>query len=204
MTTSTQNVHTLDESTSGTVEKLKTILEIFVSSFHLRYRLANLICRLIPSNVSGWVRARAYRLAGFRIGHGTFLAGELELIGGSPFYERLEIGSECVVGQHVTISLDADVELGPRVSVGPFVRIYSGTHQIGLGSMRRRAPVLGKPVKIESGAWIGLSALVLPGVTIGRGSIVAAGAVVTNDVPPNTYVEGNPARVMRDLPWGDR
>jgi acetyltransferase-like isoleucine patch superfamily enzyme len=57
---------------------------------------------------------------------------------------------------------------------------------------------------IEAGSWIGLGALILPGVTIGGGSVVAAGAVVTEAVPAHSYVEGNPARVVRQLPWADR
>jgi acetyltransferase-like isoleucine patch superfamily enzyme len=64
--------------------------------------------------------------------------------------------------------------------------------------------VSAKPVTIERGAWIGVGALILPGVTVGHGSIVGAGSVVNADVPPNTLVEGNPAKVVRALPWGDR
>jgi maltose O-acetyltransferase len=60
------------------------------------------------------------------------------------------------------------------------------------------------PVSIEDGAWVRLGAILVPGVTVGRGAIVAAGAVVLKDVPPNTYVEGNPAAVIRKLGWGDR
>jgi len=59
-------------------------------------------------------------------------------------------------------------------------------------------------VTIGDGCWIGLRATILPGVSIGPGSIVGAGAVVADDVPPNTHVEGVPARVIRELPWADR
>jgi galactoside O-acetyltransferase/maltose O-acetyltransferase len=64
--------------------------------------------------------------------------------------------------------------------------------------------VLAKPVVIEDGCWVGLGAMILPGITVGRGSVVAAGSVVASEVPANSYVEGNPARVVRQLPWGDR
>jgi maltose O-acetyltransferase len=69
--------------------------------------------------------------------------------------------------------------------------------------MRLAAPVA-LPVTIEDGAWVRLAAVIVPGVTVGRGAIVAAGAVVLKDVPPNTYVEGNPATVVRKLGWADR
>jgi len=56
-----------------------------------------------------------------------------------------------------------------------------------------------RPVVIEDNVWIGTSAIIMPGVTIGQGSIVAAGAVVTMDVPPNTMFAGNPARQFLKL-----
>jgi acetyltransferase-like isoleucine patch superfamily enzyme len=104
----------------------------------------------------------------------------------------------------VTINVDAEVVLGNNVSLGPHVRIYTASHGIGPGSNRRMGAVLAKPVVIEDGSWIGLGATILPGITVGHGSIVAAGAVVHEDVPPDTYVVGNPARVTHQLPWSDR
>jgi maltose O-acetyltransferase len=101
----------------------------------------------------------------------------------------------------VTINLDAT--LGENVAIAPQVVIYTGSHRVGPGSMRIGAGHA-SPVTIEDGAWVRLGAVLAPGVTIGRGSIVAAGAVVLKDVPANTYVEGNPAAVVRRLPWGDR
>ena len=60
------------------------------------------------------------------------------------------------------------------------------------------------PVKICDKAWIGFNSIILKGVTIGEGSIVGAGSVVTKSVPPWTIVGGNPARVIREIPLGDR
>jgi acetyltransferase-like isoleucine patch superfamily enzyme len=60
--------------------------------------------------------------------------------------------------------------------------------------------VVARPVVVEDGAWIGMAALILPGVRIGAGAVVSAGAVVTSDVPPDTLVAGNPAAVVRSLP----
>jgi len=56
-----------------------------------------------------------------------------------------------------------------------------------------------KPIKVEQGAWVTMGAIILPGVTVGRNSVVAAGAVVTKDVPPYTMVAGIPARVIKEL-----
>ena len=126
------------------------------------------------------------------------------LSGRDGFYKKLRIQRDAIVAQDVMINLDADVDIGQNVSIGPRVVIYTGSHPIGPGSRRMMGKVLAKPVKIEDGSWIGLGAMILPGVTVGRGSIVAAGSVVAEDVPPNAYVAGNPAQVVRQLPWGDR
>ena len=64
--------------------------------------------------------------------------------------------------------------------------------------------VLPRPIVIEDGAWIGMQSLILPGVTLGRGSVISAGAVVTENVPPNSLVAGNPATLRETLPFGDR
>jgi maltose O-acetyltransferase len=177
-----------------------------LGDFHLGFSLANLVCGLIPGYGSGAVRTRAYRLAGLDVHRTAFIMGNLELLGGprQGFFKRLIIGPDVVIGAHCTINLDAEVRLEKNVCLGPFVRIFTGTHPIGPGSNRRQGQVVAKPVVVGSGSWIGLGAMLLPGVTVGRGCIVAAGAVVTADVPDNTYVEGNPARVVNELPWGNR
>jgi acetyltransferase-like isoleucine patch superfamily enzyme len=172
---------------------------------HLKLRLANLVCGMLPDFGSGVLRTRMYRLIGMRIGAGSSIAGNIEFVGGLPgFYQKIRIGSGANIANRVTISLDAEVRMGNNVSLGPYVRIYTGTHAIGPGSNRRGPEVLAKPVVIEDGSWIGLGAIILPGVTIGHGSIVAAGAVVDEDVPPDSYVAGNPAKVVQQLPWGNR
>ncbi len=142
-------------------------------SLHPRFVLANALSGVLPDFVSGAVRARMYRWAGFDI------------------------------ADHVTINLDDKVSIGNNVAIAPQVLIYTGSHKIGPGSMRM-GDFMSAPVTIEDGAWIRLGAIIVPGVTIGRGSVIAAGAVVLKDVPPNTYVEGNPAQVVRRLPWGYR
>jgi maltose O-acetyltransferase len=184
--------------------RLRGYLDLFRRSLHVRYALANLICRLFPDFASGVIRGRVYRWAGFAIGDGAFLMGNLTLKGASRgFYDNLVVGEGATIADHVTINLDAKVTIGKNVGIAPHVLIYTGSHEIGPGSMRIGA-FTGLPVTIEDGAWIRVGAVIVPGVTIGHGAIVAAGAVVLKDVPPDTYVEGNPAQVVRKLPWGYR
>src|SRR5215218_6234045 len=173
-------------------------------SLHGRYLLANAVCGLLPDFFSGVVRGRVYRLASFDVAEDAFIMGNLRLRGATrDFYGNLSIGSAATIADDVTINLDGRVTLGDNVALAPGVVIYTGTHRIGPGS-RRLGKVDAMPVTVEAGAWIRVGAILVPGVTVGRGAIVAAGAIVLHDVPPNTYVEGNPARVVRKLGWANR
>lgn len=173
-------------------------------SFHVRLALANLFSSLLPTFASGAVRGRLYRWAGFDVAKDAFIMGNMKLTSAFPgFYGKLSIGPGVTIADHVTVNLDAQVTIGANVAIAPHVLIYTGSHKLGPGSMRIGAPDA-YPVTIEDGAWVRLGAILVPGVTVGRGAIVAAGAVVLKDVPPNTYVEGNPAAVIRKLGWADR
>lgn len=88
------------------------------------------------------------------------------------------------------------ITIGDDVMFGPAVKLVTSNHP--LDSNDRRA-VISLPIVIEKNAWIGAGAIVLPGVTIGENSVVGAGSVVTKDVPPNTVVVGNPARVIKTI-----
>jgi acetyltransferase-like isoleucine patch superfamily enzyme len=174
-------------------------------SVHVRFALASALTLPLPKLTGSAVRGSLYRWAGFRISDGAFIGGNLELASRLPgFYDKLVVGPGSIIGDHVTINLDATVTVATNVVISPRVLIYTGSHRTGPGSRRMGVVLAGLPVTIEDGAWVRFGAVIAPGVTIGRGSIVAAGAVVLKDVPPNTYVEGNPAAVIRRLPWGDR
>lgn len=186
------------------LRRLNRYANLVKRSIHLKFWIACLLSGLLPDFASGIIRSRIYRWAGFDIGQGVFLMGNLRLKSASPgFYEKLSIGEGATLANEITINLDGKVTIGENVAIAPHVVIYTGSHQVGPGSKRIGA-FTALPVTIEEGAWIRVGAVIVPGVTIGRGSIVAAGAVVLKDVPPNTYVEGNPAQVVRKLPWGYR
>jgi acetyltransferase-like isoleucine patch superfamily enzyme len=99
------------------------------------------------------------------------------------------------------------ITIGNRVLIAHFASIYdNNNHPIDPGARAKNMPI-GKddfaPVVIEDDVWIGAHAVVLKGVTIGRGSVVAMGSVVTKDVPPMTVVAGNPARVVKQIDPGN-
>jgi acetyltransferase-like isoleucine patch superfamily enzyme len=87
--------------------------------------------------------------------------------------------------------------------LSPLDRAEGFRHLITEGHATTKGGIVTAPVVIEDHAWIGLNAVVLKGVRIGRGAVVAAASVVTRDVPPFTLVAGNPARVVRQLEDAD-
>ncbi len=169
---------------------------------HLRLLLARALLAPLPPHVGSRVRPALLRAAGFRIGRGTVMWGTPAITGSGDIYRRLTVGRECWFNVGVLLNLGAEVTIGDRVAVGHQVMILTDTHPIGPPE-RRAGPVFARPVHIGDGAWLGTRALVLPGVEIGAGAVVAAGAVVTKDVPPNVLVGGVPARVLRELPEGE-
>jgi acetyltransferase-like isoleucine patch superfamily enzyme len=102
--------------------------------------------------------------------------------------ERIRIGERVVVSYNVTI---ADSDFHP---VDPELRRQDALANEPGGDRSARPPIETGPVEIEDDAWIGIGAIVLKGVRVGRGARVGAGAVVTSDVPPGASVAGNPAR----------
>ena len=120
----------------------------------------------------------------------------------SPFYmafaNHLELGVNSFINYDCIMLNNAMVKLGDNVLVGPKVSFYTAMHPID-AKQREQWLVYAKPITVEDNVWIGGSATILGGVTIGKNAIVGAGAVVTKDVEPNTIVVGNPARVLRKI-----
>ena len=97
------------------------------------------------------------------------------------------------------VALDVGpITIGDAVQIGPGVQLLTATHPVEPGP-RREGWEGSAPITIEDNVWLGGGVVVLPGVTIGRDSVVGAGSVVTRDVPPGVVVVGNPARVVRDI-----
>jgi maltose O-acetyltransferase len=113
---------------------------------------------------------------------------------------NIRIGAGCFANFNVVMLDCAMIEIGDRVQIAPAVQLYTATHPL---DARERAGGLesARPIRIGDDAWLGGGAIILPGVSVGAGSVVAAGAVVTRDVPAGVLVAGNPARVVRSLPY---
>lgn len=124
------------------------------------------------------------------IGHNAILKGYHQSV--------MEIGSDTWIGQGCFFHSAGGIYIGNTVGIGPMVKILTSFH----GEDSSEIPVMLNPLRfapvhIEDGADIGVGTIILPGVTIGRNSIVGAGSVVTKDVPPYSVVAGSPARLLR-------
>lgn len=92
------------------------------------------------------------------------------------------------------------ISIGDRVMLGPNVSIYTATHPVHAAVRNRGVkPEFGKPIVIGDDVWIGGGSIIVPGVRIGDRAVIAAGAVVTKHVAPDTVVGGNPAKVIKHL-----
>ena len=146
------------------------------------------------------LRAPWLRLLGARIGRRTILH-DVRFFN---LYRRglagLEIGDECFLGDECLLDLAEGVRLERQVTFAERVLVLTHTN-VGYADhpLQPFFPVRAAPVVVESGAFVGANVTVLPGVRIGRESFVAAGSVVTADVPPRTLVAGVPARAVRPI-----
>jgi len=120
-------------------------------------------------------------------------------------YESISVGDHVDLGYRpILIAARSQIIIGDNVMFGPEVTIRGGNHRFDVSGipmtditddMKRPEDDLG--VVIGNDVWVGTRAIILHGVTVGDGSIIAAGSVVTKDVPPYTIVGGNPARPLR-------
>jgi acetyltransferase-like isoleucine patch superfamily enzyme len=118
-----------------------------------------------------------------------------------PFYtaggNEIRVGRRVFVNQNCTFYDLGGLDIADDVMIGPNVSLLTAGHP--LEPSQRRAVTIGKPIAIERNVWIAAGATIIGGVTVGENAVVAAGAVVTRDVPPNTLVGGVPARVIRAI-----
>ncbi len=142
-----------------------------------------------------------------------------DLLGSMGQYVHIDIDFHCEygknihLGDHVIINMNCTfvdnnrIDIGSRVLIASDVKMYTATHSTQ-PSVRNHSghpdpafwcQTYSRPITIEDEVWIGGGAIVLPGVTIGKGSVIGAGAVVTKDIPPYSVAVGSPARVIRQV-----
>jgi maltose O-acetyltransferase len=153
----------------------KTLLEFEVLFLHL--------VGCIPSHT---IRNLAYTLSGIRLGKGSAIHT------GARFYrpEGISVGTDTIIGEGAVLDGRALIQIGDHVDLASEVMIYNAQHDIASKTFSHTM----EPVVIEDYVFVGPRAIILPGVTIRKGAVVAAGAVVTKDVEEKTIVGGVPAK----------
>jgi acetyltransferase-like isoleucine patch superfamily enzyme len=130
--------------------------------------------------------------------HHTAKIASHVFIGGN----NVSMGENVFVNIHGFLDGNAPIVIGDHVHVGPYVRLVTGSHTISKTVLRCYGTSVSTrlPIEVKRGAWIGLGAIILPGVTIEEGCVIGAGSVVTHSTEPNGLYAGSPAKRIRDLP----
>jgi len=149
--------------------------------------------------------AKHYIIEDSEIGENTVIRDYCNIFG-------CKIGDHCKIGAFVEIQ--KDVTIGDRCAIEPFVfiprgvtiedEVFIGPHVCFTNDKKPRAVNPGWkviPTTVKKGASIGANSTILCGITIGEKAMIAAGSVVTKDVPPNTLVAGNPAKIVKKIDW---
>jgi acetyltransferase-like isoleucine patch superfamily enzyme len=160
--------------------------------------LYHLICRFIPETKCHSLKAKMLRWCGAKVGKGCEICSSAKFLGGY----NLIIGDNCYIGFEALIfgHSASTIELEDHVKVGSRCIIVTGTHDFDPnGSCIEKDPGTYHNVKICKGSAISTGSIILPGKTVGTMSHVAAGSVVTHDVPSYHRVAGVPARVIKNF-----
>jgi maltose O-acetyltransferase len=144
------------------------------------------------------LRASLLRLLGIQLGTRTIVRGGSYFGGEKVMTGTIVTGPRCFINRECYFNLGWRITLGKHVVVSHRVTFISSTHEVS-NYGRRVGQLRGGPIVVGDGTWIGANATILPGVTIGRGAIVAAGSVVSKDVPANVVVAGVPATSVKLL-----
>ena len=110
---------------------------------------------------------------------------------------NIHVGDEFYAGYNCVILDMGEVRIGDNCMLGPNVGIYTAGHSIEPLDRNKSGYTI--PIKIGNDVWVGGNCVILAGVTIGDNSVVAAGSIVTKDVPKNTVVAGNPAKIIKEI-----
>lgn len=171
--------------------------DAYRSPWPLRRRLALLLwqitwplaCSWTPKPANAW-RLAVLRLFGARLDGRPFVHGRARIA--QPW--NLTLGHRACLGEGACAYSLAEIAIGAGATVAQEAYLCTGTHDFTSPHL----PLQTAPIRIGPGAFVGARSFILPGIELGAGCVVGAGAVVTRDVPPRAMVAGNPARFIRD------
>ena len=160
-----------------------------------RLYIYHLLCHWMPETSCFALKRALLRWAGAKIGKGVRICSSATILGAG----TLSIGEDTWIGQNVLMTASGKIEIGDHVDIGPLVYLGNGTHEIDPVNVRSAGNGVCKDIAVESGCWLGARATILPGVRIGRKTVVGAGSLVNKDLPPEVVAVGVPAGILRKL-----
>jgi acetyltransferase-like isoleucine patch superfamily enzyme len=169
-----------------------------VYSRTLKDAIAEILCsfvKILPRGIKhdsmlNKLRKKIYQLCGMKIGHRSYIYNGVTFI--CPF--NVSLGKDSFINYGCLLSSYADIIIGNRVSIGYNVSIITESHKVHSPDFE----VITKPVIIEDNVWIGANAVILGGVTLAEGTVVAAGAVVTESTEKYSVYAGIPAKKIKE------
>lgn len=149
---------------------------------------------LIPGEIGVYLRRRYFRKHFKQYGEEIIISHHVTLY--NP--QKMIVGDRVHISGYAHINAGGGITIGDNSGIGPYAKIFSVNHDLdSQDKFWHHTWKPGEPVRIGKDVWIGSAAIILPGVSIGDGAIIGAGAVVTKDIPPYSMAVGNPAKVIR-------
>jgi acetyltransferase-like isoleucine patch superfamily enzyme len=174
------------------------ITKVLVSEVKVIYAfwVFKLVDLLGYGSIGNRVRAFILKRAGFKIGSGCFIHPGVFIYS---INTNLQIGKGAGIGRNVYFDALNSITIGDYVGIGHGTKFVTSSHEL-ISNFQTLRPDNGMdPIVIEDYVWLACNVVVLGGVTVGRGSVVGAGSVVTKSIPPNCFAAGVPAKVIRSL-----
>jgi acetyltransferase-like isoleucine patch superfamily enzyme len=144
-----------------------------------------------------WVKGLPRIYNGHNIALGAFVVIDHHVELGTGRDGQLVIGNGVLISQHTIINASTEITIADQTWFGPRCYILDSNHGIAPGKPFSQQPRVASPISIGADVWVGTGSVILSGVTVGDGAVVAAGSVVTRDVPSGALVGGVPARFIR-------
>lgn len=170
---------------------IKTLKELWIGIF-----------RYIPTGIGTLIRRLVYKPLLKSCGEKLYIQEAVKI----KWLEKLTIGDNVSINEFCWIEASGSIDIGDNVWIGPRVSLVSFKHNhtlynhlYGNRPINHGADKIAQKIVIEDNVWLGANCIIMSGVTVGRGSIVAAGSVVTKDVPAYTVVAGVPAKEIKKV-----